>query len=664
MTGFPQGENPRFHANRNVLSSPAVKFLAFFLLTSLTAHAAASDPGKAAVEFLEKVRERKINLDAGGDTALSARTTPSKRRQIAKRLDRLAKDLGSGPLEIGAIRTDDDLAAVLVRQSGGFDPGNLRVFPVALVRRDAQWEVAPVPASFENAGAGYAVALRKRAEALETWMLRQQIVALENLHAQAAERMRGRISEKLSADDLVKLNVSQVADRFLAACASGDLATMLGLLGGLDDDPPDDWSLRLRSAEAAIQAGRTAPQPWNLLVSPQVASAVVLAEDDGASGSGLFSAAFLDPDGSGIERKQPRIEVVHFNLTKSTSGLWRINLPPAFLTAESPPTSSPDEGPDLDADLVHAFPTAWRAAHPAFQAATAETASQAWFAAVAQGDFPALLATLDLTGDPEKAAESCVHAARTWWKIRSHTAAALALPLSFQTRESTAAAIYQAFTPRDPDKRDLRELIFKKSDRGWTWQAHPMGADFPAVAEWLIQEKKRLAADWQLQLLAACPVVAIPTAATEAAARQCVGDCLAAIAKGDMLTALSQSARLDSPRSASTTLRNLGYEITATQENPKSPAIIAVYPGESITAVAVQSHLSDGTPAFPLYAVVQTDQGPRILMEIDLFASSNRSRSFLNKDALQRLADATSADAASDLRKLLNLHQSAVDDQP
>ncbi len=664
MTPFVPPENLRFRDNRNVLSSRPVKFIAFLLLTTLAVHAAAGDPGKAAVEFLEKVRERKINLDAGGDTALSARTTPRKRRQIAKRLDRLAKDLGSGSLEVGEVRTDDNLAAVLVRKSGGFDPGNLRVFPVALVRRDSHWEAAPMPASFENAGAGYAVALRKRTEELETWMLRQQVVALEKLQAQAAEQMRGRITEKLSADELKKLDVGQVADRFLTACAGGDLATVLGLLGGLDSEQPDDWSLRLRSAEAAIQAGRDAPPPWRVLVSPQVASAVVLAEDDDAVGRGLFSAAFLDPDGSGMDRKSPRIEVIHFSLKKSTAGLWRIDLPPAFLTAEAPDQPSADDEPDLDADLVHAFPVAWRAAHPASPAAAAESVSQAWFAAIARGDFPALLATLDLTDDPAEATKTCVQAARAWWKIRSHAAAVLALPLSFHSGDSTAAAIYQAFTPRDPDKRDLRQLIFTKSELGWTWLPHPAVADISTVADWIAHEKERLAADWQRQLLAASPVVAIPTAPTEAAARQCVGDCLAAIAQGDMTAALSQVARLDSPRSASTTLRNLGYEITGAQQNPEPPTIIAVYPGKAFVAVAVKSHLTDGSPAFPLYPVVQTDQGPRILMEIDLFASSNRSRGFLNKDALQRLADATSAAADDDLRQLLDRHQAAVDDLP
>lgn len=641
-----------------------MKFLALLLLTTLAVHAASGDPGKAAVEFLEKVRDRKIDLDSDGDTALSDRTTPRKRRQIARRLDRLAKDIGNGPLEVGDVRLDDDLAAVLVRKTGGFDPGSLQVFPVALVRRDSQWEAAPVPASFENAGAGYAVALRKRAEELENWMLRQQVVALEKLQAQATKRMRGRIAEKLSFDELKQLDASQVAERFITACASGDLASVLGLLGGLDAELPDDWSFRLRNAEAAIEAGPDAPLPWRLLVSPQIASATVLVEDDGEANSGLFSVAFLDPDGRGVDRKTPRIEVIHFSLSKSPEGLWRVDLPADFLDSESIGSASRDGGSDMDADLVEAFPAAWRASHPAAPAATAETVSAAWFAAIGEGDFPALLATVDLSGDPEKATETCIQAARIWWRIRSHAAAALALPLSFHSEDATAATIYQAFTPRDPDKRDLRELIFNKSDRGWFWHPDPDLDEFPPVADWLTKEKESLFKDWQPKLLANSPVVADATAPTEAAARQCTDEFLAAMAKGDMTTALGNVARLGSARSASTTLRNLGYEITGARENEQPPAVIATYPGKSITGVAVKSSLSDGTPAFPLYPVVQTELGPRILIEIDLFATTNRSRYFLNKDALQRLADATTEDTAEDLRKLLELHQNAVDEMP
>jgi hypothetical protein len=154
---------------------------------------AAADPGETAVDFLEKVRAGAVNLEPGGDTALSAQTSASKRREIARRLDRMARDLGSDPLEAGAVRIDGELAAVLVRKTGSFDPGRMRVFPVALVRRGDAWAAAPVPASFENTGFGYGTTLRQRCATLQNWMLREQVFDLATLRDQSVEKMRRNI---------------------------------------------------------------------------------------------------------------------------------------------------------------------------------------------------------------------------------------------------------------------------------------------------------------------------------------------------------------------------------------------------------------------------------------------------------------------------------------
>src|SRR5688572_14656666 len=108
------------------MTSP-VKFLAALLAVSLSSHAASTDPGAAALDFLEKVRLRKLNLEPGGDTALSAQTAAGKKKEIARRLERMAKDLGSDPLELGEIKQDENYAAVLVRKTGGFDPNRLQI---------------------------------------------------------------------------------------------------------------------------------------------------------------------------------------------------------------------------------------------------------------------------------------------------------------------------------------------------------------------------------------------------------------------------------------------------------------------------------------------------------------------------------------------------------
>ena len=628
----------------------------------MAAQAAVSDPGKAAVKFLEKVRDGNVNLDPGGDTALTAQTVPRKRRQIEKRLRRLAQELGTGALEVGEVKLDENLAAVIVRRVGGFDLENLRVFPIALVKHDSEWEVAPLPASFENAGTGYAIALRNRIEQLEKWMLRQQVEDLEKLQSQTKEKMRGSIEARISASDVAKLDARGIGERFIAACAAADVPAVLGLLGGLGDPLPADWSARLRAAENAMKAGRAAPWPWHLLVTPDVARVLVNHEED--SLTGLFSVAFLDPNGIG--RNPPRIEILHFNLTKSEAGLWRVDPPPSLLANK--PTTDDELPPELDdnpdQELIRSFPAAWTALHPAAPQPTAELARQTWFSAIASGDFTAFLATVDLSGDPANATKSCLRAAREWWEIRGPAASALALPLAFQSLENSAAAIYQTLTPRDPDLVDLQPLYFTRSDAGWSWQSSPDKTTVSGHAAWRDPEMKRLSDIWQAQVLTACPIIAKDAALTapdETEARKCVEDWLAAIRRGDTPAAISEIARLATPRSDFNALRNLGYEIATIQDSPIPSDVTATFLGDHFAAVAVKTRRADGSDVFPLYPVVRTGQGLRILAEIDLFASHARSRDFLNQDSLERLSEATTEDLKTDLSNLLTRHHTAFD---
>ena len=98
--------------------------------------------------------------------------------------------------------------------------------------------------------------------------------------------------------------------------------------------------------------------------------------------------------------------------------------------------------------------------------------------------------------------------------------------------------------------------------------------------------------------------------------------------------------------------------MTGTRRNPHPATLAAIRRGGKLTAVGTRS-APESPPSFPLYPIVATPKGPRILLEIDLFASANRSREFLNKAALARLREA-SAEAADDLANLFAEHQAAV----
>lgn len=636
-----------------------MKFLLCLFAISLTAHAAPNDPGRVALDFLEKVRLGKLDLEPGGDTALSAQTVVSKRRQIAKNLERMARDLGDDPLEVGAVKLDDNFAAVLVRKVGGFDPNRLRIFPVALVRRGAEWAAAPVPASFENSGTGYAIELRKRLELLENWMLRQQVTDLELLREQSAGRMREKIGKRLPAENVRNMNYLEITSHFMTACEQSDTISLLGLLGGLATKLPDDWPARLRAIENNFTPSAGARRPWRLLVSPDVARVIVT--HDGGESSGSATIACLDPAGTDDGTTPPRIELIDIGISRADDGLWQVNPPQSFFENGKNPDDDPGEG-DKNTDLVNEFPAEWIKSNPLKPAASAEKAQQALTEALGNGHFPTLLTLANIDGESQDGArKACIEAAKIGWSIQNPSAICKAVPLAFKAGESVAVGIYHFFSAREPDHFEPRELYFEKSPSGWLWSPRPTIGTRKQLQEWIEAESLPLRDQWQQVLLVESPVIQdidSLKAPSERDSRQLVEKWLQESRTGDVVSALHLVARLNDPQSDSTVLRNLGYEITGSRRDVAKPAITGIYQGKTWTAVGVR--VDQGKKStFPLYPVLQTANGPRIIIEIDLFASENRGREFLNKVAMERLARLTST--TGELQALVASHQARVE---
>ena len=631
-----------------------------FLLLVLTASALAGalEPAQVAVDFLAKVRTGKVNLEPGGDTALSASTDADKRGEIARRLERTATDLATGTLEPGSVNIDDNLAAVLVHQLAGYDADRLRVFAVALVKKDDAWLPAPVLASFENSGLGFAPELRQRARALEDWMLAQQGPALDLLRQQATDRMKSEIRACLTVDALRQLSPEAVADRFLAACAKPQLPVILGLIGGLQTPLPDDWSSRLTVASTAVANPQSTLRPWRLLVGPDLLRTVVQRETSGTTAT--LSIACLDPTRYPGNSAQPQLEFVHLKLSKSPEDLWQVD-PPAEFLDPTPPQSDAraDEDSEETSDLLEAYPALLRKDHPLHPQPTADAAVEALRLALLDPTPAPLIALLDLDGPPKTARLGSTRAAAAWGALHDPTVVRHPVLLSVFQTDSIAAVSFQYFSVRH-DALDLRTFFFERQDSGWHLLAGlTPGPDaqerFLAATTWAAGQTKRWTDKWREKLLApSTHLAAIPAAAapTEPEARKLINSWLDAIRSGSIAEALALTAWLDLEKSPARILRNLGYEINSARKAKTQAAITTVARGNSWTAVAVRANSGD-KPSLPIYPVVATPNGPKLLLEFDYFASPERGRSFLNRAALDHLRDFAPAAAVTELEELL-----------
>jgi hypothetical protein len=285
------------------------------------------------------------------------------------------------------------------------------------------------------------------------------------------------------------------------------------------------------------------------------------------------------------------------------------------------------------------FPSKLSVKYPAKAAESAAALRETLMAAFETGSASQWIPQIRLHGDPKDQREACLRAASTWWDARNPANSTRPLFLDFLESGDLAAVACQFFSARQPDRGDLRLLVLEKTPMGWLWNPIPDDEIMARVKEWSEPRRGAWMNGWRDQLLADCPEAerfAEGSAPTEKEIAGLMSDWLAALAKGDVAAAIRLTARLKLPDSRSQLLRNLGYEVAGFRRSTRPPELVSILPGKRLSAATTRA-VSDNQPVFPLYPVIATPAGPRILLEIDLIHTSNRRRDFLNRTAMERL---------------------------
>ncbi len=625
-----------------------MKPVALLLACTLSAIGAPSGPGERALEFLEQLRQSELNLKPGGDTALAPQTSARKRAEITRRLNRIADDLGTDPLEIGPVKQDGSLAGVLIRKIGGFSPNTLQVFPVAMILRESRWIPAPVPGSFENSGMGYAADLLQRIHSLEDWMMRQQVIDSENLRDQAAARMQAEIRDHLPAPLLESTDPDRWIYEFLDACTRRDSTAMLGFLGGLANPLPTDWALRMQAVETAVKLDS---HPWSLLVSPHVIRAIVPTEDE----PGICTLVCLGPSGSPGSNRAA-FHIVRIETSQSANSHPQLELPDEFIRPT--PFANLEADEDLDADLLDAFIDTLADSPHRQPTPTAESGLRAFEHALAATNPAPLLPLIRFAPDSKENHRKCLLAAGLWWDLNNPDAPLHPLALDFEPGDSQARASYQWFSARQPDRLDLRTFQFENTGSSWKWNPTPADKDRMTLTEWKTGQIVSWKSRWNELLLkpsASLDAAGSPAPAEEPS-RRLITDWLSAVSKRDFQSALALTTHFDTPESRKSLIRNLGYEFAAPVDRR---TIAAIHRGDTCTCVAVGGTNPQSGPR-QFYPVVTTAAGPRLLLEVDLFEPSSRSRRFLNKTTLERIRRCA-PDLANELENHLTSLSEATD---
>lgn len=618
------------------------------------------DPGSAAMEFLEKIREGTLDLEPGGDTALQPTTSEKKRMQIRQDIGKLEEVLRGGELELGDVTMDGKFAGVLVLKPGGFDSMQSQVFPVALVRRGEDWLPAPVLASFENAVAAYTVPLKGRLLALESWMLQKRVKALGELMDESASRMRESIAKSVSEDFLKNGKPGEIVERFIEACERRDSAAILGFLGGLSDPLPRDWEARVKVSQVAATGAGKLESPWYLLSSPEVVRVRVLEDLNGKRP--MISFGCLSPRQTGSRGTIGIISLIHLFFERDGQGRWRIDPSDALMKDDAEALS---EDSEFDVDLLDRFPEVFREKNPLVGVETLAKAEGAVMNGLESGGLADLLRLVDFGERGKDGRIACAEAAELWWSVNGPGEFRIPVRLGSMEEGSLSVVAYQWFSVAQPDRYEQKTLYFKKRDGGWVWAPGVVPPierkDQQVLSEWAKANQEAWRISWRASLIAESTRIAeadIENLPTDLEAIKVVTDWTRALKKKQMKRALELSAWIgkegETPLKA---LRNLSYELSAMATGGIS--VGRVYRQGQWVAVRVTKKAEEDakdTIAKDFFIIVQmTEKGAKVVPELDLLGEVTRTRSFLNKETFSRLEAWAGQAATKELRELFEV---------
>jgi hypothetical protein len=635
----------------------------------------AATPAAAALEFLEKVRANDVDLSPGRDTAISTATGKDKLKTIAAQIKTLSRQLDAGPLEGGSVKEDGDLAGVLIHQASGYDPARHRVLAIAVVKKDGDWLAAPVQASFENTGLGYDEDRTKRCDALEEWMMRQRTTELAKLRDETTGRLKREIAARLDEKLLLSETPGQLTTRFLEACRKRDQATALALLGGTRQEFPADWTTRIQIIERAFSGSISNPW-WPLLLSEGVIQTIAL-EETGTNHVGI-TLVCLDASMETATSALPENRVLKFNFKRQPDGPWQLDLPAYLmdLTLQGGRgVRQVGRSTIVPEAILKLLPDLRRKQFPAASIPSAKDAVSALMTAAASPTPDALLPLLAMDGDPSLANTGTARLVMLWRDLHSPRDVRALLPLAFKEDGDGAVASFQLFSSREPERADLRTFYFVRGEQGWLLVSGLKPADPPppqltAIKEWADEEAPGWTRDWeQLALSASVKLEKIPQGEgpTGEDTRRVFESWSNAIFQGDVATAIAGTAYLDwghgdGGRSSTRLLRNLGFEFTSALKSKDRPIILGVIRQGQWTALSTRiGKAGDADATYPLYAFVTTPAGPRLMLEIDLFANGTQTRKFLNEAVWGRLNAAGEADAVAVLREIYETHRKSAE---
>lgn len=659
----PRGPRSRFIAHCLLLISSATLALA-------TTSSPSSDTlSKVAIDHLRKLSEDDIDLKQ--DTALSPYCGIERRQNIRKQLSHRSRShfLKNDQFSLLEEKSSGRFAAVLIRATNPRAPLSARVHAVALLQTANQWKAAPLPGSFANTDYGYDEADEKTVFSLQQWMARESVNRESSARDKAKNDLLESIKQEAEAAKLKSLSPKQAVLNLLKQFRDKNTIGILAATGALSSrqTTPLETTMDIIAEGLALQDKDT---PWQLFTHPSVLTRIL--EPGEKKYKGQITVGFWNPHSS------KHAQVVYLKVSKH-DGIMTVSFPSVLKNALLPKhLRGSDHWLDnrrLRDERLKNIAALVYEDNPAlsFPEEDSQTIIDRFLTALDTGDFALAVKLLPTQGpffgDKDKR-ETCLNMLSKQWHLLSKlNSNPKQLLEPFHDGPLSLQPLQFAKTNRPGEFEVVKLWFLKDPESGWhfipedlidTCSEDDLSRHRKKIETLFERTEKDQQEKQSKALLSKVTVLTPPlsqAAPTQEQTQTSLSQFRNALRAKDHKTALLNSAIIQGT-SHTQTLKTFNYAIRGAADHTTNDEVLGFISQGKWSALSLRTESkSSGEYDYPLYLIVNTAKGPKVLLDIDLRHATNKGRKLLNARNFEKLKHALPADSLADLKSIFSEHE-------
>ncbi len=589
-----------------------------------------------AISYLKKIANG--DLDITKDTALSSNCSSSRRIKIREHLTFIQLNYfrKNDTFSLELLEQGEQFSAVLIRVENTATPLDTRIISVAMAREKDGWKPAPLPNSFTNINYGYDESVEKKIKHLEKWMATEKTKREIAIREKAISSFQSLLAKNEKELQPNKIDAGTAVLKFIDACQHNNLMRALVSMGAASDALDDPLNDTINYVSNGLEI-RTPNNEWQLLTNSSSIYNIMNIDKN----RNEVAVGFYNP----LMRTSARI--LYFPV-KEKGGKTFVCLSPLLKAALK---TDGIKGTrhftihqrDDEQKLIRQIPNDINKNIEAQPAESPEQLIEKFLAAKNFKYAVALLPSKELLKPTEKEQFSLLENLAFLCQGLNSVKSLPKPSITIAREGSLAAAPLEYEVPNKLGTFQTWQLWMIKGDKGWhlipkesiaTIVDEKIKRKIKGLSEKLdiiTKNQRKERSKKMLSHVTKIDLVELKEAVTKQEAINLFKLYRSRLRSNDYAAALDCCALLDNS-SDTRTLKNFNYAIRGASDHTKDDLILGVVKSGKWSGVSVRTQSkTSGTHDYPMYLFLNTNNGAKILLDIDLRYPSNKGRSIINK---------------------------------